>query len=151
MDSADKNGFYKIGQVARELGVSVELIRAYENEGLLIPERTDKGQRKYKKEDVRWITCIRRLINEQGLNIEGIRRLLALMPCWECGPCTEEEKRTCPAFLGTAKPCWMIKDKLPESCRNENCRECKVYRNAIQCENLKRVLFQPETYLHNKK
>ncbi|MCP4727058.1 MAG: MerR family transcriptional regulator [bacterium] len=143
--------YHKIGQVARELGISVELIRVYENEGLVIPVRTEKGQRKYSENDIRWITCIRRLINEQGLNIEGIRRMLALMPCWECGPCTEDEKQICPAFLGTTKPCWMIKEQLPKSCRDENCRECKVYQSALQCENLKKVLFHPENYLHNNK
>lgn len=139
----------KIGEVARMLDVSVELIRAYEKEGLIIPHKTESGQRQFSENDIEWLRCIRRQITEQGMNIEGIRRLLALMPCWECGPCTESEKVTCPAYQGTTKPCWAIKEQLPESCRESNCRECKVYNNASCCENLKKVFFQQNSFFEN--
>jgi len=150
MSESVSQEWFKIGQVARRLNISVELIRAYEKEGLLITEKTESGQRVFNEDDIYWLQCIRRLITEQGLNFEGIRRLLALMPCWECGPCTEDEKVTCPAYIGTTKPCWMIKDQLPETCRSTVCRECKVYRNASKCENLKRALFQPRIFFENK-
>ncbi|MFC1564529.1 MerR family transcriptional regulator [candidate division KSB1 bacterium] len=136
--------YFKIGQVAREIGISVELIRVYETEGLLIPFKTETGQRKYTKDDIYWITCIRRLIKEQGLNIEGIRRLLALIPCWEVKPCTVKLKNSCPAPTSTIKPCWMIKEQLAGDCRTESCRECNVYRSALGCENLKKILYGPE-------
>ncbi len=142
MDNSETQKWIKIGQVARKMEVSVELIRAYENEGILIPEKTDSGQRIYNEEDLHWIQCIRRLIKEQGLNISGIRHMLALMPCWDMRPCSEAEKEKCPAFNGASKPCWMIKDQVPLSCRDENCRLCSVYQSAQKCENLKKVLFQ---------
>lgn len=133
---------YKIGQVAKRLDISVELIRRYESEGILIPVKTDTGHRVFYESDIHWIHCIRRLIKEQGLNIEGIRRMLALMPCWELRPCSAQEKEACPAFLGAIKPCWLLKDQIPETCRDKNCRECNVYQNVIKCENLKKVLFE---------
>ncbi|GAA2806439.1 MerR family transcriptional regulator [Streptomyces showdoensis] len=37
----------KIGELSRETGVSVRLLRYYEEQGLLVPERTGGGQRVY--------------------------------------------------------------------------------------------------------
>jgi MerR family transcriptional regulator/heat shock protein HspR len=134
--------WYKIGEVARKMDISVEMIRVYEREGILISEKTESGQRIYDDRDLHWIGCIRRLIQEQGLNIEGIRQLLALMPCWMWRPCTEDMQQHCVAFNFSSRPCWTIKDQIPEGCRAENCRTCNVYRSAIQCENLKPKLFE---------
>lgn len=143
MKHTESQQTYKIGQVARKLEISVELIRAYEHEGILLTDKTDKGQRVFTESDIRWLRCIRRLIKEHGLNIEGIRRLLALMPCWDMRGCTESERHQCPAFHRAEKPCWLMKDSIPESCRDENCRHCSVYTQAIQCENLKSVMYAP--------
>ena len=133
---------YKIGEVARVLDIAVETIRMYEREGLLIPEKTDSGQRLFNDDDVHWISCIRRLIKEKGLNIEGIRRMLAMMPCWHLKPCASTDFENCPLAFGGVKPCWMMKSELPEICKTAECRECNVYRSAIQCENLKKLFFQ---------
>ncbi len=134
--------YYKIGEIARKLNISVETIRMYEHQGILLTEKTPSGQRIFSDDDLRWISCIRRLIKEKGLNIEGIRRLLALMPCWSMRPCSAEERDHCAAFLGAVQPCWTMKSGIPESCRRKNCRECAVYRGATQCENLKKVIYQ---------
>ncbi|MFQ5583641.1 MAG: MerR family transcriptional regulator [Calditrichia bacterium] len=133
--------WYRIGEVARQLGIAVETIRMYERSGILLIEKTKTGQRIFNEDDIHWINCIRRLIKEQGLNLEGIRRLLALMPCWDLRPCTKEERDVCPAFDGAIKPCWTMKSEIPESCRADNCRLCNVYQGAIHCENLKKVLY----------
>lgn len=132
--------WYKIGEVARQLEIAVETIRMYERAGLFIPEKTESGQRTFNDEDIHWLSCIRRLITELGMNIQGIRMMLALMPCWGLKPCSEQNRSICPAFHGAIKPCWMMKDKIPESCRG-NCRECNVYRSAINCENLKSMIY----------
>jgi MerR family transcriptional regulator/heat shock protein HspR len=139
--------WYKIGEVARQLGIAVETIRMYEREGILLVEKTTTGQRVFNKDDIHWIGCIRRLIKEKGLNIEGIRRLLALLPCWNLRPCTDEEKKNCPCLLGATRPCWSIKSQIPKSCRAEDCRSCNVYQSAIHCENLKKVFYQLEDNL----
>lgn len=141
MEAVVTEQWYKIGEVARNLNIAVETIRMYEREGLVIPEKKASGQRLFNEEDVHWISCIRRLIQEQGLNIEGIRRMLALMPCWHLKPCAEADRKKCPVFSGSAKPCWMIKPALPAVCQTADCRRCNVYRNAIRCENLKRLLY----------
>jgi len=133
--------WYKIGEVARKLDIAVETIRMYEKEGIFLAEKTQTGQRMFNEADVIWLSCIRRLIKEQGLNLAGIRRLLALMPCWALRPCTDEERENCPAYRGAIVPCWLMKSEIPESCRAENCRVCNVYRNASKCDNLKVIFY----------
>jgi MerR family transcriptional regulator, heat shock protein HspR len=132
----------KIGEVARQLDLAVETIRMYEREGLLLAHKTATGQRLFDESDVHWIGCIRRLIKEKGLNLEGIRRLLALIPCWELRPCSEEERKNCPAFLNATLPCWMIKSQLSPKCQTSNCRDCPVYQSASHCDNLKALMRQ---------
>ncbi|MCA9731492.1 MAG: MerR family transcriptional regulator [Deferribacteres bacterium] len=133
---------YKIGEVSRKLDVAVETIRMYEREGLIVVAKTETGQRYYDDEDLKWLNCIRRLIKEQGLNIEGIRRLLSLMPCWKIRPCTIAQRESCPAFNGAIKPCWMLKDSTQCHCQDIDCRDCAIYRKAHECTNLKEILQQ---------
>jgi MerR family transcriptional regulator/heat shock protein HspR len=122
------------------LDIAVETIRMYEREGLLLPHKTASGQRLFNESDIHWISCIRRLIKEKGLNLEGIRRLLALIPCWELRPCSEEERKNCTAYWDETRPCWMMKADVSENCRIFNCRDCQVYQVASRCDNLKTLL-----------
>ncbi len=146
MDIKAQKEWLRIGQVARRLDISVETIRMYERVGLFIPHRLDNGQRVYDEEDIHWLSCIRKLINEQGLNIEGVRRLLSLLPCWELKPCRSDSRESCPAYTGMfKKPCWMMKDELAIECQEADCRNCPVYRSAARCENLKVLLFRHNT------
>ncbi len=142
MALANHENVLKIGRAAKQLDIAVETIRMYEREGLLIPLRTATGQRVFSEHDLHWISCIRRLIKEKGLNIEGIRRLLALMPCWDMKPCSLEDKSRCPAFMGVTQPCWTLKPDIPEVCRDADCRDCTVYRSAADCANLKALLYR---------
>lgn len=140
MTEAVNGRWMKIGEVARRLEISVESIRMYERVGLLVSERRGKSHRVYDENDLHWLGCIRRLISEQGLNIEGIRRLMALAPCWELKPCPLVDKTICPAYQGVSQPCWSMKQQLPEECRLADCRTCKVYRTATSCDSLKPLL-----------
>lgn len=139
---------YKIGEVARRLDIAVETIRMYEHNDILLTEKTETGQRIFNENDIEWINCIRRLIREQGLNIEGIRRLLSLIPCWEVKPCSEIEREGCQAYQEATKPCWAIKNET-SMCNHENCRICNVYLNALRCQNLKKVLFGRREWKNN--
>ena len=64
--------------VAAELaGMHPQTLRIYERKGLLEPYRTPGGTRRYSQEDIERLQLIQDLTSE-GLNLEGVRRVLAL-------------------------------------------------------------------------
>lgn len=70
--------FYTIGEAASLTGVSQGLLRLWEREGLISPQRTHGGHRYYTHEDVLRLHRIANLRKVGGLNIAGIRRELGL-------------------------------------------------------------------------
>ena len=69
-----------IGVLAEKVGLSVSTVRKYENEGLIIAHRTDSGHRLFSHEDIGRVRSIHYMIQDLGLNIEGIHRIQALLP-----------------------------------------------------------------------
>lgn len=68
---------YRIGEVAELLGVEASALRFWEKEfPQLSPSRTPGGQRLYGAQDVLLLQEIRRLLYEEGMTLEGARRLL---------------------------------------------------------------------------
>ena len=118
---------YTIGTAAELLGVHPRTLRLYEDGGLLRPARKN-NRRFYTANDLEWIGCIRYLLHEKGLNQEGVKRLLALMPCWEIQGCTPEETANCAAYTERSAPCWDLA-RQSETRVNE-CYQCPVYLAA---------------------
>ncbi|KAF1053721.1 MAG: HTH-type transcriptional regulator HmrR [Stenotrophomonas maltophilia] len=71
----------RIGELARRTGISVRMLRYYEQEGLLRPARETSGYRQYADDDVRLVERIR-LLGEAGLTLASIRIVL---------PCTDAD------------------------------------------------------------
>ena len=67
----------RIGELSRRTGVHERLLRYYEKQGLLWPERAASGYRYYQESDVDAVLRIRRLLSA-GLNTETIAQVL---PC----------------------------------------------------------------------
>jgi DNA-binding transcriptional MerR regulator len=65
----------RIGELARRTGVPTRLLRYYEEQGLLHPERTDNGYRAFGQAAVRDVQQIRGLL-DSGLTTEMIRAIL---------------------------------------------------------------------------
>jgi MerR family transcriptional regulator/heat shock protein HspR len=132
-----------IGTLAEKVGLSVSAVRKYENECLIIAHRTASGHRLFSREDIDRVRNIHHLLQDLGLNIEGICRLQALVPCWELLPCEEEDRARCPAFKDHTRPCWMIKGPHPASAQEHGCRECAVYRFGSLCtEQIKALVYE---------
>jgi hypothetical protein len=127
-------GMSKIGDVAKRLDISVQAIRLYESEGLLISFKSEKGTRWYTEEDIQWISRIKGLISE-GLNFAGIRRLLAQIPCWSLKPCRPEDHAICPMRFEARMPCWIAPEKLCTE-KLKECYHCNSYRRAPSLINL---------------
>jgi MerR family transcriptional regulator/heat shock protein HspR len=129
-----------IGILAQKVGLSVSAVRKYENEGLVIAHRTPSGHRLFSHEDIERVRYIHYLIQDLGLNIEAIRRIQALLPCWDLLPCSEERRKICPAYQERARPCWMIKG-LSCTPQGNECRRCDIYRFGSLCtQDIKRVV-----------
>lgn len=55
-----------------------QTLRAYERDGLLSPFRTPGGTRRYSMRDVERLRLIRRLTQDEGLNLAGVRLVLEM-------------------------------------------------------------------------
>lgn len=118
---------YTIGTAAEILQVHPRTLRLYEDGGLLRPARKN-NRRFYSANDLQWIACIRYLIHEKGLNQEGLRRLLAQIPCWEINNCPDEARATCPAANDRTRPCWALHSI--DGRNGRQCFECMTYLRA---------------------
>ena len=68
---------YRIGEAAEMLDLKTYVLRFWETEfPQLAPLRTDKGQRLYTEAHVALLRRIQYLLHEQGMTIEGARRIL---------------------------------------------------------------------------
>lgn len=70
-------GVYGISVAAELVGTGVQNLRLYEARGLLEPERTDGGTRRYSANDLERLRRIGELL-EAGLNLAGIGMVLDL-------------------------------------------------------------------------
>jgi DNA-binding transcriptional MerR regulator/quercetin dioxygenase-like cupin family protein len=82
--------YLKIGDVARQVGVSPSVIRSWENLGLTSPQRTESKYRLYTEADVKLLKRARFLRKVRGLNAAAILQLL------------KREGRVQPAVTGNA-------------------------------------------------
>jgi DNA-binding transcriptional MerR regulator len=73
---ADK-AIYVMSVAAAMVGMHPQTLRAYERKGLLDPARTKGGSRRYSQRDIETLLRIK-VLTEEGLNIEGVRRVLEL-------------------------------------------------------------------------
>ncbi|MFF9483356.1 MerR family transcriptional regulator [Streptomyces sp. NPDC014676] len=71
----------RIGEVARAAGVSTRAVRYYEQQGLLISERSPSGQRLYRQDAVTLVRFFQQMF-AAGLTS---RRIAELLPCWDSG------------------------------------------------------------------
>ena len=71
----------RIGELAERSGVSVRALRYYEEQGLLLPERSASGQRRYAEDAVEKVAFF------QDMYAAGLssRNIAALMPCMDSG------------------------------------------------------------------
>jgi len=73
----DDRALFGISAVTELTGVSQQALRGYEEKGLITPQRTAGGTRRYSQHDVERITEIAGLLGT-GLNHEGVVQVLRL-------------------------------------------------------------------------
>jgi MerR family transcriptional regulator, redox-sensitive transcriptional activator SoxR len=68
-----------IGQMASRTGLAVSAIRYYEQEGLIKPERSRAGQRRFMRADIRRLSFVL-IVQQLGFSIADIRTMLKSLP-----------------------------------------------------------------------
>lgn len=128
----DIDPVYTIRVASKLTGISPGTIREYERQGLLRMHRdSQSNHRLFTQAEIRWITQIWHLIHKEGLNYNGIRRLLMTTPCWKVLKCPLQYKEKCKVFTENKLTCWAL-ENLPECCvdNQRKCQTCKVYTTA---------------------
>lgn len=128
---------YTIGVVAQVIGTTNQTLRLYEKHGLIKPTRKNKN-RFYSENNIKWLLCLRSLIHEKKISIEGIKKLLEYAPCWEINDCPDDLRDGCAAYKDTVTPCWEI-NRL--RCRRSPgiCEKCDVFLSKKTLETKSKV------------
>ena len=69
---------YLISIAARMLGMHPQTLRKYERLGLVQPTRTLGSMRLYSREELDRLKVIKRLVDDGGINLAGVQRLLSI-------------------------------------------------------------------------
>jgi len=67
-----------ISVAARMLGMHPQTLRKYARLGLVQPTRTIGSMRLYSRDELERIKLIKRLVDEAGINLAGVQRLLSI-------------------------------------------------------------------------
>ena len=70
--------FRSISVAAEMLDMHPQTLRKYERLGLIQPSRTVGSMRLYSREEVERLRLIKRLVEEFGINLAGVQRLLLI-------------------------------------------------------------------------
>lgn len=69
---------YLISTAAELAGLHAQTLRTYDRLGLVTPQRTPGGGRRYSERDVAALREIQRLSQVEGVNLAGIKRIIEL-------------------------------------------------------------------------
>ncbi len=76
--SSGEHTTYVISVAAELAGMHPQTLRQYDRLGIVIPARTKGRGRRYTPGDVERLRLVQRLSQDEGINLEGIRRILQL-------------------------------------------------------------------------
>lgn len=68
--------FFRIGEASDIVGVEAHVLRYWEGEFKLRPQRSASGQRMYRRKDLARLMQIKSLLHDQGFTIAGARKAL---------------------------------------------------------------------------
>jgi MerR family transcriptional regulator/heat shock protein HspR len=73
-----KRGVYMISVAAELAGMHPQTLRMYEARGLIAPQRSPGGTRKFSQADVERLRRIQEMTTELGMNLAGVEKVLEL-------------------------------------------------------------------------
>ena len=73
-----EDDLYLISVAARMLGMHPQTLRKYDRLGLVRPSRTIGSMRLYSRGELDRLKLIKRLVDDAGINLAGVQRLLSI-------------------------------------------------------------------------
>jgi len=70
--------YFMISVAAELAGMHAQTLRTYDRLGLVRPQRTPGGGRRYSLHDVELLREVQRLSQDEGVNLAGIKRIIEL-------------------------------------------------------------------------
>jgi MerR family transcriptional regulator/heat shock protein HspR len=120
----DWRPLYTIATAAELLELHPRTLRLYEQAGLIKPARKN-NRRFYSNSDLEWARVVRHLIHDEGLNQQGLRRMLGMVTYWRVLEGNPPEGEACRARASRTAPCWDH-----NSADESSCYACPVYLAA---------------------
>ena len=78
---AIEQDLFFISMAAEMLGMHPQTLRKYERLGLIQPSRTIGSMRLYSRDELDRLRLIKHLVDEAGINLAGVQRLLSIAEC----------------------------------------------------------------------
>ena len=78
MNGGEETRTFLISVAAELAGMHAQTLRTYDRLGLVSPERSAGGGRRYSERDVELLREIQRLSQHEGVNLAGIKRIIEL-------------------------------------------------------------------------
>ncbi len=76
--SSEEARTFLISVAAELAGMHAQTLRTYDRLGLVTPQRTSGGGRRYSQRDVDLLREVQRLSQDEGVNLAGIKRIIEL-------------------------------------------------------------------------
>jgi MerR family transcriptional regulator, heat shock protein HspR len=76
--SSDEARTFLISVAAELAGMHAQTLRTYDRLGLVRPQRSSGGGRRYSERDVDLLREVQRLSQDEGVNLAGIKRIIEL-------------------------------------------------------------------------
>jgi MerR family transcriptional regulator, heat shock protein HspR len=78
MTKKDEARTFLISVAAELAGMHAQTLRTYDRLGLVSPDRSSGGGRRYSQHDVELLREVQRLSQDEGVNLAGIKRIIEL-------------------------------------------------------------------------
>ncbi|EHB55755.1 transcriptional regulator, MerR family [Mycolicibacterium rhodesiae JS60] len=78
MAASDEARTFLISVAAELAGMHAQTLRTYDRLGLVSPQRSSGGGRRYSERDVELLREVQRLSQDEGVNLAGIKRIIEL-------------------------------------------------------------------------
>jgi MerR family transcriptional regulator/heat shock protein HspR len=76
--AGEQQDLFLISMAADILGMHPQTLRKYERIGLIQPSRTIGSMRLYSRDELERLRLIKHLVDELGINLAGVQRLLSI-------------------------------------------------------------------------